>query len=134
MATKIFINLPVKDLKRSMDFFAGLGFSFDRRFTDETAASMVISEENYAMLLTEAKFREFTSKEICDTQKSTEVIIAMSADSIEAVNDMADKALKGGSTEPAPAKDYGFMYQRSFQDLDGHLWEVLYMDMSKVNW
>jgi len=134
MATKMFVNLPVKDLKASMDFFAGLGFTFDARFTDETAASMVVSEENYVMLLTQDKFRDFTSKELCDAQKSTEVIVALSADSNEAVDQMADKAIASGGTETAPAKDYGFMYQRSFQDLDGHMWEVLYMDMSKVNW
>ena len=134
MATKMFVNIPVRDLKRSMDFFSALGFSFDRRFTDETAASMVVSEENYVMLLTHDKFREFTGKEIADAQKSTEVIIAISADSRVAVDELADKALNNGGTEPAPAKDYGFMYQRSFQDPDCHMWEVLYMDMSMVNW
>ena len=130
----MFVNLPVKDLKVSMDFFAGLGFSFDARFTDETAASMVVSEENYVMLLTHEKFSDFTGKEIGDAQKITEVIVALSADSKEAVDEMADKALKGGGKESAPARDYGFMYQRSFQDPDGHMWEVFYMDMSKVNW
>jgi predicted lactoylglutathione lyase len=134
MATKIFVNLPVRDLKASMDFFSGLGFSFNPQFTDDTAASMIVSEENYVMLLTHDKFREFTGKEIADSQKSTEVIVALSAESREAVNDMADKALKSGGSESGPARDYGFMYQRSFQDPDGHLWEVLHMDMSKVTW
>ena len=130
MATKILVNLPVKDLKRSMDFFTGLGFAFNPQFTDETAASMIFSEDGYAMLLTHDKWKEFTSKEICDTQKSAEVIVALSVDSKEAVNEMVDKAIQGGGSEPVSAKDYGFMYQRSFQDPDGHLWEVLWMDMS----
>jgi predicted lactoylglutathione lyase len=134
MATKIFVNLPVADLKRSMDFFGGLGFSFHPQFTDDTAASIVLSEENYVMLLTHEKFREFTGKEIVDATKCTEVIVAISAESREAVDELADKALSLGGTAFNPAKDYGFMYQRSFQDPDGHLWEVLYMDMSKVNW
>ena len=134
MATKMFVNLPVKDLKISMDFFTNLGFSFNPAFTDETAASMVVSEENYVMLLTHPKFKEFTGKEISNAQKTTEVIIALSADSREAVDGMADKAINGGSSESGPARDHGFMYQRSFQDPDGHFWEVFYMDMSKVNW
>jgi predicted lactoylglutathione lyase len=134
MATKMFVNLPVKDLKISMDFFTGLGFSFNPTFTDETAAYMIVSEENYVMLLTYPKFSEFTGKEISDAQNSTEVIIALSADNKEAVDEMADKAISSGGSESGPARDYGFMYQRSFQDPDGHMWEVLYMDMSKVNW
>ena len=134
MATKMFVNLPVKDLTASMNFFSALGFTFDRRFTDETAASMVVSEENYVMLLTHEKFGEFSGKELCDANTHSEVIIALSAESNEDVDRMVVKALANGGSSPFPAKDYGFMYQRSFQDLDGHLWEVLHMDMSKVNW
>lgn len=133
MATKIFVNLPVKDLNKSISFFKNLGFSFNPQFTDETAACMVISEDIYAMLLTHPKFREFTRKEISDSSKNTEVIVALSAESKEKVSETVDNAIKAGGIEPIEAKDYGFMYQRSFQDLDGHLWEVLWMDPSAIN-
>lgn len=133
MATKIFVNLPVRNLDSSVAFFKNLGFSFNQQFTDETAACMVISEDIYAMLLTHAKFKEFTRKEISDSSKNTEVIVALSAESKEKVSETVDNAIKAGGIEPIEAKDYGFMYQRSFQDLDGHLWEVLWMDPSAIN-
>lgn len=133
MATKIFVNLPVKDLNSSVGFFKNLGFSFNQQFTDETGACMVISEDIYAMLLTHSKFREFTTKEISDSTKNAEVILALSSDSKEGVNETVNKAIKAGGTEPLQSKDYGFMYQRSFQDLDGHLWEVLWMDPAAIN-
>ena len=116
-----------------MGFFKNLGFSFNAQFTDETAACMVISEDIYAMLLTPPKFREFTIKEISDSTKNAEVILALSSESKEKVNETVDKAIKAGGTEPITSKDYGFMYQRSFQDLDGHLWEVFWMDPAAVN-
>lgn len=133
MSTKIFVNLPVKELNRSKGFFENLGFTFNPQFTDDTAACMVISNDIYAMLLTHDKFREFTKKEISDSSKTAEVILALSADNKEKVIETVDKAIQAGATEPIGPKDYGFMYQRSFQDLDGHLWEVIWMDPSAVD-
>ena len=130
----MFVNLPVRDLNASMDFFKAIGFTFEPKFTDETAASMIVSEENYVMLLTLPKFREFVRKDISDTGKTVAVITALSAENREAVDAMADKAMQAGATETLPTQDHGFMYTRSFQDLDGHHWEVFYMDMSQVTW
>ena len=133
MSTQIFVNLPVKDLQRSVDFFTALGFSFDPRFTDENATCLVIDEgHSYAMLLTHEFFKKFTRKQIADAKASTEAILALSTDSREAVDDLVDKALaSGGSTSNEP-DDQGFMYSRSFEDPDGHLWEVLSMDLSAM--
>jgi uncharacterized protein len=131
MSKKIFINLPVTDLTRSMDFYSSIGFTNNPQFTDETAASMVLTEEIYVMLLTHKKFAEFTSKAIIDTKTTIGVINCISVDSVEEVNSMTEAALKAGGAEPAPAKDYGFMQQRSFEDPDGNSWEVIYMDLSK---
>jgi len=131
MAKKIFINLPITDLKSAMTFYSAIGFTNNPQFTDETAACMVLTEEIYVMLLTQNKFKEFTNKEIGNTKKTASVINSLSVDSNEEVNAMVDKALKAGGKEPNEAKDYGFMQQRSFEDPDGHLWEVLYMDLSK---
>jgi predicted lactoylglutathione lyase len=128
MAQMIFVNLPVKDLKRSMDFFAQLGFEFNPKFTDETAASMVVSHDIFVMLLTEAKFKEFTPKRICDATKSTEVLVSLSRESRAAVDELVRKAVAAGGTTYAESKDYGFMYQHGFQDPDGHIWELIYMD------
>lgn len=132
MATKIFINLPVRDLKKSMDFFKELGFSFNPQFTDETAACLKFTDDIYAMLLTHAKFREFTTNQIADTSTTTEVLNSLSFDSKDAVNEIADKALKAGGISNGDPKDYGFMYLRSFKDPDGHIWEVFWMDPSFV--
>jgi predicted lactoylglutathione lyase len=132
MARKIFVNLPVKDLDRSMAFFTGLGFTFNSQFTDETAACMVISDDIFAMLLTEAKFQEFTKKAIADATKTTEVLTCLSCDSREQVDTMVDKALESGGTVAREPSDYGFMYFRSFNDLDGHIWEIMHMDESAV--
>ena len=131
MKKRIFINLPVADLKKSMDFYAQIGFTNNPQFTDDTAACMVWSEEIFVMLLTHAKFTQFTKKKIADTKTTASVINSLSVESNEAVNEFMEKALNAGATEPNEAKDYGFMQQRSMEDLDGHLWEVLYMDMSK---
>ncbi|QJW90910.1 VOC family protein [Spirosoma taeanense] len=134
MATMIFVNLPVKDLNRSVEFFTQLGFSFDARFTNEDATCMVVSENSiYVMLLVEKFFKTFTSKEIADATKTTESIICLSADSREKVDELADKALASGGSFSYDPIDQGFMYGRSFQDPDGHLWEVMYMDPSAVN-
>jgi predicted lactoylglutathione lyase len=124
MPTKIFVNLPVKDLDKSMGFFKKLGFSFNPQFTDETAACMVISDDIYAMLLTHKKFKEFTKKEIADATKTTEVLIALSMDSRDKVDSFVDKALSLGATKAREPADHGFMFERSFNDLDGHIWEI----------
>jgi len=131
MKKQIFINLPVADLKKSMDFYAAIGFTNNPQFTDATAACMVLSEEISIMLLTPEKFNEFTKKKIADTKTTAAVINSLSVDSADAVNEFMTKSLKAGATEPNEAKDYGFMQQRSMEDLDGHLWEVLYMDLTK---
>ncbi|MCB5164828.1 VOC family protein [Streptomyces bambusae] len=131
-ATMIFVNLPVKDLEAAKTFWGKVGYSFNPQFSDETAACMVISDTIYAMLLTEPKMREFTKKEIADATRTTEAIIALSAESREAVDALADAAIVAGGTETRPADDYGFMYGRSFGDLDGHLWEVVWMDPAQV--
>ncbi|WP_339687932.1 VOC family protein [Gimesia maris] len=130
MSKKVFINLPVKDLQKSMTFYKALGYSINEKWTDETAASVVISEEIYAMLLTYPKFKMFTPKEICDATKSTEVLVALSCENRDQVDELVKKAVAaGGSTYNEP-QDHGFMYAHGFQDPDGHIWEVFYMDPS----
>lgn len=132
MTMRIFVNLPVKDLDRSMSFFRALGWTFNPQFTDATAASLVISDTIYAMLLTHDKYREFTDKAIADTSKTSQVLIALSVDSPAEVNRIADAALAAGARQAKPPQDYGFMQLRSFEDLDGHHWEVLWMDPAHV--
>lgn len=128
MSTMIFVNLPVADLPRSMRFFETLGYTFNRQFTDDTAACLVISDTIHAMLLTHDKFKQFTDKAIADGHTSKEVLIALSAESRAAVDGLVDTAVKAGAREPRPAADYGFMYYRAFDDLDGHTWEIMWMD------
>jgi uncharacterized protein len=132
MATKTFINLPVKDLDRSVSFFSSLGFKFNPQFTDENATCMIVSEESFVMLLVEKFFKGFTKKEISDATKTTEVIIALSCESKAEVDEFVSKAVAAGGTTPNPPQDMGFMYQHGFQDLDGHLWEVFWMDVSQM--
>ena len=132
MATSIFINLPVKDLETSKAFFGKLGWTFNPQFTDETAASMVISDTIYAMLLTHDKYRQFTDKAIADTTKTSAVLIALSVDTPADVSRIADAALAAGAKQPKPPQDYGFMQMRTFEDLDGHHWEILWMDPAHV--
>ena len=132
MKTNIFVNLPVRDLKKSMEFFRSLGYTFNQQFTDETAACLVISENIYAMLLTHEKAREFTKKEIADANKSTEVLVSLSCESRQQVDALADKALTSGGSFAREPEDYGFMYGRSFNDPDGHIWEFIWMDPAKV--
>ncbi len=132
MATQIFVNLPVKDLQKSVAFFTRLGFKFNPQFTDETATCMIVSDQSFVMLLTEPKFKDFTPKPICDARNSTEVLVALSADSRKQVDAMVGTALAAGGTTYADPKDYGFMYQHGFQDLDGHIWEVFHMDPSAM--
>jgi predicted lactoylglutathione lyase len=127
MSTKIFVNLPVKDLKKSIGFFTKLGFTFNPQFTDETATCMIVSEDIFVMLLTHDKFKTFTPNKICDATKSTEVLVCLSCESREKVDDLVRKAVASGGTVFSESKDYGFMYQHGFQDLDGHIWELIYM-------
>lgn len=128
MISKIFVNLPVKDLGKSMAFFKAVGFSFNPQFTDKTAACMVMSDDIYAMLLTHDKVKEFTKKPIADARKTTELLTALAVENKAKVNELADKAIKAGGTEAYAPKDYGFMFARSFEDPDGHIWEVFWMD------
>ncbi len=132
MATKIFVNLPVKDLQKSIEFFTHLGFTFNPQFTDETATCMIIGENIFAMLMVDTRFQEFTKKAVADAHKTTEVIIAIDAENREAVDDMVRKAVEAGGTLYAEVIDYGWMYYHSFADLDGHQWEVVYMDENAV--
>ncbi len=132
MISKIFVNLPVKDLDKSMAFFKAVGFSFNPQFTDNTAACMVMSNDIYAMLLTHDKVKEFSKKQIADAHKTTEVLTAVAVESKAKVNDLADKAIKAGGNEASSPKDYGFMFTRSFEDPDGHIWEVFWMDEAQV--
>jgi len=133
MSTKIFVNLPVKDLNRSIDFFTRLGFTFNPQFTDETATCMVVSEDIFVMLLTHDKFQTFTPKEICDATKSTEVLVCLSLESRERVGEMVRKAVAAGGSTYNDAQDHGFMYAHGFQDLDGHIWELIYMEPSALD-
>ncbi|QFZ82607.1 glyoxalase/bleomycin resistance/extradiol dioxygenase family protein [Variovorax paradoxus] len=130
MATQqIFVNLPVKNLDKSKAFFGALGYTFNPKFTDANAACMVIHEGSiHAMLLMEDFFKTFTTKAITDTRTSTEVLVCLSCESRAEVEDLVAKAVAAGATTPSEPKDYGFMYGHGFQDLDGHLWELVYMD------
>ncbi len=133
MAKQIFVNLPVKNLEKSKDFYSNIGFTLNPKFSDETAACMVISDEIYTMLLTHPKFKEFTPKEIPDANKTSEVLNALSVDNRAEVDRLVDKALQNGGTEARPAEDLGFMYVRSFNDPDGHIWEFFWMDPQAMN-
>ncbi|MHC5701057.1 VOC family protein [Streptomyces tirandamycinicus] len=132
MSQMIFVNLPVKDLDASKAFWEAVGYTFNPRFTDETAACMVVSDTIFAMLLTEAKFKDFTKKAVADAATSTEVIVALSAESREKVDALADAALAAGGSPANEPMDHGFMYGRSFQDPDHHIWEVVWMDPKAV--
>jgi len=129
MSRKIFVNLPVKDLDRSVEFFKKLNFTFNPQFTGENATMMVVGEDIYVMLLVEKFFKTFTPKEIADTGKSTEVIISLSASSREEVDRLADLALQSGGKPSVPTQEMDGMYVRGFEDPDGHLWEVAYMEI-----
>jgi predicted lactoylglutathione lyase len=129
MARQIYVNLPVKDLQKSKQFFESLGFGFNLQFTNEQGACMVISEgSNYAMLLTEPFFQGFTKKPISNAKETTEVLLCLSCESREEVDELVRKAIAAGGSAPNPVQDHGFMYGHGFEDLDGHLWEVMWMD------
>ena len=132
MATQIFVNLPVKDLNKSVAFFTHLGYQFNQQFTDENATCMIVGENIYVMLLVEPFFQTFTKKAIADATQNTEAIICLSADSREQVDEMISKAVAAGATTPNPVQDQGFMYGHGYQDLDGHLWEIMYMDPAAI--
>ncbi len=129
---KIFVNLPVRDLESSKAFFAALGFEFNRQFTDEKAACMVVSDEAFVMLLSEPFFRTFTRREPCDTSRATEGLFALSCRSRAEVDEMVKKAVTAGGKHAMDPVDHGFMYGWSFYDLDGHHWEVLWMDPKAI--
>ena len=128
MATQIFVNLPVKDLPRTVAFFTALGYSFNPDFTDENATCMIVADNIFVMLLVEKFFKSFIDKEICDATKSTEVLVCLSCDSRAQVDELVAKAVAAGGTVPRPAQDHGFMYGHSYEDLDGHIWELVYME------
>jgi predicted lactoylglutathione lyase len=132
MAKQIFLNLPVKDLQKSITFFTKLGFTFNPQFTDEQATCMIISDNIFAMLLVENRFKDFTKKPIADAHQTTEVLIAIDAESSVAVDEMVQKAVAAGGSIYADPQDHGWMYGHSFADLDGHQWEILYMDASAI--
>ena len=132
MTTKIFVNLPVKNLNKTIEFFTKLGFKFNPQFTDENATCMIVGEDIFVMLLVEKFFKTFTKKEICDTSKNTEVIVALSVEGREKVDKMINKAIEAGGRESREPQDHGWMYGRSFEDINGHIWEIIYMDESAL--
>ncbi|MGW7366579.1 VOC family protein [Streptomyces sp. NPDC054841] len=132
MSQMIFVNLPVKDLEKSKAFWSKLGYSFNPQFSDEKTACLVFSDTIFAMLLTEPRFKDFTKKDIADAAATTEAIIALSAESREKVDELADAALGAGGSPANEPQDHGFMYGRSFQDPDHHIWEVVWMDPKAV--
>ena len=133
MATQIYVNLPIKNLTRSVEFFTRLGYKFNPQYTNEKAACMIVSDDIYVMLLTESFFKTFTQKPVCDATQSTEVILCLSCESREEVDDMVRKAVAAGGVITREPEDLGFMYQHGYQDLDGHLWEIVHMVPTTVN-
>ncbi len=131
MGKQIFINLAVKDLQKSMDFYTALGFTNNPQFSDDEGKCMVWSESIFVMLLTHEKFKMFATKPIADTKSTLAGLFSLSMDSIDEVNHMIENGLKAGGIEPSEMKDYGFMQQRTIEDFDGHTWEIFYMDVSK---
>lgn len=129
----IFINLPVKDVNKSTHFFKELGFEFNPQFSDETTSCLIISDNIYVMIMIEERFKGFTRKEIVDTTTSAEAIFCLSAESQDQVDEIVNKALSSGGKSYSDPQDHGFMYGWGFQDLDGHIWEVAYMDESAMN-
>lgn len=132
MNTEIFVNLPVKNLPKTKDFFSQLGYSFNAQFTNDDAACMVVSDKIFVMLLTEPFFKGFTKKEIADAHKTTEMLLCLSCESRAHVDELVQKALAAGGKAPIAPQDHGFMYAHGFEDLDGHQWELCYMDPSYV--
>jgi predicted lactoylglutathione lyase len=131
MAKQIFINVAVKDLTKSMDFYTALGFTNNPQFSDDTAKCMVWSESIFLMILSHEKFKNFTTKPLADTKGNIAGLFSLSLESVEEMNNMMEKGLKAGGIEPNEMRDYGFMQQRTIEDFDGHTWEVFFMDLSK---
>jgi predicted lactoylglutathione lyase len=129
---QIFVNLPVKDLARSRTFFNSLGFGFNEQFSSQQAACMVVSDTIYVMLLTTEFFQPFTHKPVADAHKSTEVLLCLSCESRARVDELVQQAVAAGGASPNPKQDHGFMYGHGFEDLDGHVWELSYMDMANM--
>ncbi|MBP4136595.1 VOC family protein [Flavobacterium geliluteum] len=132
MTTKIFLNLPVKDLNRTIAFFTQLGFSFNPKFTNEKGTCLVIGENSNVMLLVEEFYKTFTKKEICNTATTSEVIISIAVETRAQVDEMIEKVIKAGGSEYMKVQDYGWMYHRTFLDMDGHHWEVFFMDETQM--
>jgi uncharacterized protein len=133
MAMQTFVNLPVKDLAKTREFFSKIGFSFDEQFSDESGTRMIVSDDTSVMLLVEPFFKGFISpQDIADTSAAREVIVGLSAESREQVDDLADKALAAGAESLGEPEDQGYMYMRGFRDLDGHQWSFIHMDMSAI--
>ena len=128
MARQIYVNLPVKDLARTKAFFSALGFGFESQFSNDDAACMIIGDDIFAMLLVEPFFKTFTRKELCDATRSTEVLVCLSCDSRAEVDDLVAKAVAAGGTAPRAPQDHGFMYGHGFEDPDGHIWELIFMN------
>lgn len=131
MAKQIFINLAVKDVQKSMNFYTALGFINNPQFSDDSGKCMVWSEHIFVMLLSHNKFKSFATKPIADTKSNLAALLSLSVDSVEEVNKIVSNGLNAGGTEPSEMKDYGFMQQRTIEDFDGHTWEIFFMDMSK---
>ena len=131
MTTKLFVNLPIKDLNKTIEFYTKLGFKFNPQFTDENATCMIVGKDIFVMLLVEKFFKTFTKKEICDTSK-IEVIVALSVEDREKVDQMINRAIEAEGRESREPQDHGWMYGRSFEDINGHIWEVIYMDESAL--
>lgn len=129
---QVFVNLSVKDLNRTKEFFTLLGFEFNAQFTNDQGACMIISEQAYVMLLVEPFFKTFTTKQICDASKESEAITALSCSSRAEVDEMVQRALEAGAKPALPPQDHGFMYSRSFYDIDDHHWELVWMDLAQV--
>jgi len=130
MSSMLFVNLAVKNLDKSIEYFTKLGYTFNPKFTDKTSTCMIFNENTYFMLLSEEKFKSFTPKAMCDTSKSVETFLAVSVDTRQAVDDIAEKALAAGGSSAGETEDYGFMYSVPIEDLDGHTWNYFYMDMA----
>lgn len=128
MARQIYVNLPVKELKRTSEFFGALGFAFEPKFSNDDAICMIVADNIFVMLLVERFFQTFIKKEVCDAKKSTEVLLCLSCDSRDHVNALVAKAVAAGGSIPRDAKDHGFMYEHAFEDPDGHIWELIYME------
>jgi predicted lactoylglutathione lyase len=131
MQSQVFINLAVKDLKKSMDFYTQLGFTNNPQFSDDTSKCMVWSEHIFVMIMTHEKFKTFATKPIADTKNNIAGLFALSVESVDKVNELVNKGVAAGGSEPIPFQDYGFMQKRNIEDFDGHTWEIFYMDISK---